>query len=142
MSKNFFSYWIELLFPKNVVHFGDCLQMRWNVKGVNNIVLNAKIFLTFQYKNARKTSFKKYYTMDLLPLLQKQSCKRSCWYVLFENQNCQMPCWKKGKTGLKKESTGLNMWRSGVKEKLLKQFMIARSLSGKRLRFTCFPWNH
>ena len=29
------------------------------------IVLNATSALTFQYKNARKTSFKKYYTIEL-----------------------------------------------------------------------------
>ena len=33
------------------------------------IVLNATSVLIFQYKNARKTSFKKYYTIRLFQLL-------------------------------------------------------------------------
>ena len=42
----------------------DFLQMRWNLKDFSNkvLVLNATIVLIFLYKNARNTSFKKYYT--------------------------------------------------------------------------------
>ena len=72
------------LFLKKVMHFGF-LQMRWNVKEVNKItkqdfsnkviVLNATSVLIFQYKNARKTSFKKHYTCGLFQLLQRQICE-------------------------------------------------------------------
>ena len=55
------------------------LQMRWNVKDVNKIlvitviVLNATSVIIFQYKNARKTSSKKYYTIAIFQLLQRQT---------------------------------------------------------------------
>ena len=51
------------LFPKNVVHFGlftNEMECERDKQDFNNkvIVLNATSVLIFQYKNARKTSFK------------------------------------------------------------------------------------
>ena len=53
------------LFLENVVHFGFFTN-----KIV--IVLNATGIVIFQYKNASKMSFKKYYTIGLFQLLQRQ----------------------------------------------------------------------
>ena len=52
------------LFPENVLNFGF-LQMTWNAISVH----------IFKYKNARKTSYKKYYTIGLFQLLQRQICE-------------------------------------------------------------------
>ena len=52
--------------------------MSWNEKGGKQdkvIVLNTTSLLIFQYKNAGKTDFKKYYTIGLFQLLQKQICE-------------------------------------------------------------------
>ena len=63
------------LFSKKVMHFVVFLQMRCNGKGVKQdssnkvIVPNATSVLIFQYKNARKTDFKKYYTIGQFQLL-------------------------------------------------------------------------
>ena len=65
------------LFPKNFVHF-VFLQMRWNEceRGKQDfsnkmIVLNATSVLIFQYKK----SLKRYYTIGLFQLLQRQICE-------------------------------------------------------------------
>ena len=55
------------LCPKNVVHFGcftDEKKCEIGKQGFSNkvIVFNAANVLTFQYKNARTTIFKKYYS--------------------------------------------------------------------------------
>ena len=58
------------LFPKNVVHFRfftrvnemECERSKQDLSN-KVIVLNATSALIFQYKNARKASFKKYYTI-------------------------------------------------------------------------------
>ena len=57
------------LFPKNVVHFGLFTNGIWEYFSNKVIVLNATSVLMFQYKNAKKTSFNKYYTTDLFQLL-------------------------------------------------------------------------
>ena len=61
------------LFPKNVVQFGLFLEMKWNVKGVNKILVSDRLF---QYKNARKTSFKKYYTISSISITTKANRRR------------------------------------------------------------------
>ena len=58
------------LLSKNVVHFGvftDELECGRGKQDCTNkvIVLNETSVLIFQYQNARKTSFKKYYTIGV-----------------------------------------------------------------------------
>ena len=52
------------------------------------IVLNATSVLIFQYNNGIQTSFKKYFTIGLLLLLQTQICEGNRWYIIPEYQNC------------------------------------------------------
>ena len=84
--------------------FSNFLQMKWNVKGVNNVLiikwsfLMQKLLLYFNKKNTRKTSFKKYYTFGRLQSLQRQICEVNRWYVLLESH---IPCWKRRTTWLK-----------------------------------------
>ena len=65
------------LFPKNVVHFRfftnevECERGKQDFSN-KVMVLNATSVLIFQYKNARKTSLKKYYAIRLFQLLQIQ----------------------------------------------------------------------
>ena len=68
------------LFPKNVVHFGvftNDMECEKDKQDFSNkvIILTATRVLIFQYKNARKTSSKKYYTIGLFQLLQRQICE-------------------------------------------------------------------
>ena len=81
------------LFPKNVVHFefftNEMVCERCKQDFENQvIVLNAKCDLILQYKNTRKTNFKKYYTIGLFQILQRQICQGDRRYVHSENQNC------------------------------------------------------
>ena len=81
------------LFIKNFVHFGlftNEMECKRGKQGFSNkvIFLNAASFLIFQYKNARKTSLKKFYTIGLFQLLQRQICQGNRQYVLPENQDC------------------------------------------------------
>ena len=62
------------LFSKNVEHFGFLTNEMFNNKV---IVVNATSVLIFQYKNARKTTFKYYYTIGRFQLLQRQICERN-----------------------------------------------------------------
>ena len=55
-----------LLFSKNVMHFEfltNAMECERHTQDFNNkiIILNATSVLIFQYKNIRKTKFKKYY---------------------------------------------------------------------------------
>ena len=58
------------LFPKNVMHFGfftnevECERGKQDFSN-KVMILTATSVLIYQYKNARKTSFKKYDTVDL-----------------------------------------------------------------------------
>ena len=76
------------LFPKNVVHFGfftNEMECERGQQDFSNkvIVLNPTTVLIFQCKNARRTSFKKYYTVDLFQLLQRQICEgKSELYII------------------------------------------------------------
>ena len=64
------------LFPKNM-YFGfftnemECESCKQDFSN-KVIVLNATSAIIFQYKNDRKTSCKKYYTICLFQLLQRQ----------------------------------------------------------------------
>ena len=64
------------LFPKNFVYFGfsanemECERSKQDFSN-KVIVLNATSVL-IQYKNARKTSFKEYYTVGLFQLLLRR----------------------------------------------------------------------
>ena len=64
------------LFPKYVVHFGfltyemECERGKQDFSN-KEIVLNSTSVLIFQYKNSRKTSFKKYYTIGLFQLVHR-----------------------------------------------------------------------
>ena len=60
------------LFPKNIAHFGvftNEMEYETDKQDFSNkviIFLNANSVLIFQhYKNARKTTFKKYYTIGI-----------------------------------------------------------------------------
>ena len=81
---------IETRIPKKKCRFFQNCCKRGKQDFSNKvIVLNAtSVLLIFQYKNARKTSFKKYYIIGLFQFLQKKICERTSWYVLLENQNC------------------------------------------------------
>ena len=69
------------LFAKNVTHFKFFTNEMECERCNQVIVLNATTILIFQYKNisifknVRKTSFKKYYTIGLIQLLERQICK-------------------------------------------------------------------
>ena len=84
------SYWKRIIEKNNKKKFRYLttiwcilvfLQVRWHVKWVNKIlvikviVLNATSVVIFQYKNTRKTSFKKYYRICLFCLLHRQICE-------------------------------------------------------------------
>ena len=63
------------LFSNNVVHFGfffanemECKRGKQDFGNIV-IVLNATSVLIFQYKNDKKTRFKKYYTISLFQFL-------------------------------------------------------------------------
>ena len=65
------------LFPKNVIHFGvftNEMECKRGKQDFSNkmIILNETSVLIFQCKNATKKSFKKYYTIGLFQILQKQ----------------------------------------------------------------------
>ena len=65
------------LFLKNIVHFGfftNKMECERGKQDFSNkvIVLNAPSVLIFQYKNVRKTSYKKYYTVGRFQVLQRQ----------------------------------------------------------------------
>ena len=67
------------LFPKNV-HFGFFTNEMKCKSGKQNfsnkvIVVNATSVFIFQYKNTRKTSSKKCYTVGSFQLLQREICE-------------------------------------------------------------------
>ena len=68
------------LFTKNVVQFGFFVNEMEFERGKQDfsskvIVLNVTNVLIFQYKNARKATFKKCYTIGLFQLLQGKFAK-------------------------------------------------------------------
>ena len=82
------------LFLKNIVNFvffTSKMECERGKQYFNNkvVVLNAtSVHISkYKYKNARKTSLKKYYTIGLFQFLQRQFCEENRCYVLFENQN-------------------------------------------------------
>ena len=74
------------LFSKHVVHYGffaNEMECERGKQDFSNkvIALNATSVLIFQY-NYRKTSFKKYYTIGLFQLSQRQICEGNHGCVL------------------------------------------------------------
>ena len=69
------------LFPKNVIFafFTNKMECERGKQDFSNkvVVLNATSVLIFEYKNCQEDGFKKYYTIGLFQLLQRQICKEN-----------------------------------------------------------------